>query len=233
MAHRYCTTCGSELPEDARFCGGCGSPAHQTAAVATPEADVDVPPLPDYQETSFATAPTGSVSEADSKRNTFIALGVVWVIVFIGTLVAGSSNGTILVFLVGIVLFVVATRTSDEWSPKSTGSGGFAKDERGRLVLRTGAPRVVAQSERARLLEEEISEYMRHGFFVRHRTDTTAQLLKPKKFSFLWALLWLLLFGVGIVVYLIYYAAKRDEGRYVEVDEYGAVKATRQVHHVL
>jgi hypothetical protein len=45
--------------------------------------------------------------------------------------------------------------------------------------------------------------------------------------------LWLLVFGIGIVVYLIYYAAKRDEGRYVEVDEYGAVRATRQVHHVL
>ena len=232
MAHRYCTTCGNELPEDARFCGGCGSPAHQTAAVATPEADVDVPPLPNSQEASLAAAPTGRVSEAESKRNAFIALGgVVWVIVLIGTLAAGSGNGTVLVFLVGIVLFVVATRTSGEWSPRAIGSAG--KDERGRLVLRSGSPSLVAQTERARLLEGEISEYMRDGFFVRHRTDTTAQLVKPKKFSFVWALLWLLVFGVGIVVYLIYYAAKRDEGRYVEVDEYGTVKATRQVHHVL
>ena len=46
MAQRYCTTCGSSLPEDARFCGSCGSPAHRTAAVATPEADVDVPLVP-------------------------------------------------------------------------------------------------------------------------------------------------------------------------------------------
>ena len=82
-------------------------------------------------------------------------------------------------------------------------------------------------------VEEELSEYSRDGFFVRHRTDTTAQLVKPKKFSFLWALLWFLVFGIGLVVYLIYYAAKRDEGRYVEVDEYGAVRATRQVHPVL
>ena len=28
-------------------------------------------------------------------------------------------------------------------------------------------------------------------------------------------------------------AAKQDEGRYVEVDEYGAIKATRQIRHVL
>jgi hypothetical protein len=32
---------------------------------------------------------------------------------------------------------------------------------------------------------------------------------------------------------VIYYAAKQDEGRYVEVDEHGAVKATRQIRHVL
>ena len=228
MAHRYCTTCGNELHEDARFCGGCGRPAHRTAAVATPEADVDVPPLPNYQEASLATALDGRVSDADSKRNTFIAIGVVWVILFIGALVAGSTNGAVLVFLIGIVLFVIATRSRDEGSGGSNG-----KDERGRLVLRTGSSSVVARAERARLLEEEISEYMRDGFFVRHRTDTTAQLVKSKKFSFVWALLWLLVFGVGIIVYLIYYAAKRDEGRYVEVDEYGAVKATRQVHHVL
>ena len=42
-----------------------------------------------------------------------------------------------------------------------------------------------------------------------------------------------MLFGIGIVIYLIYYAAKRKEGRYVEVDEYGGVKAARQVRHVL
>ena len=59
------------------------------------------------------------------------------------------------------------------------------------------------------------------------------QLVRPKKFSFIWALLWFLLFGIGIIVYLIYYAAKQDEGRYLEVDEYGAIKATRQVRHVL
>jgi hypothetical protein len=40
-----------------------------------------------------------------------------------------------------------------------------------------------------------------------------------------------LCFGTHVV--LIYYSAKRDEGCYVEVDEYGAVKATRQMHQVL
>ena len=30
------------------------------------------------------------------------------------------------------------------------------------------------------------------------------------------------MFGIGIVVCLICYSAKQDEGRYLEVDEYGA-----------
>lgn len=78
-----------------------------------------------------------------------------------------------------------------------------------------------------------IAEYSRDGFLVRQRTATTVQLVRPKRFSFIWAFLWLLVFGIGITVYLIYYAAKQDEGRYVEMDEYGEVRATRQVHHVL
>ena len=83
------------------------------------------------------------------------------------------------------------------------------------------------------MLDEEVGEYVRDGFFVRQRTPTSAQLVRPKQFSFIRAFLWFLVFGIGIVVYLIYYAAKQDEGRYVEVDEYGAVRATRQVRHVL
>ena len=100
-------------------------------------------------------------------------------------------------------------------------------------MLRPGSDKPVSEAERSRELEEEIAQYIHDGYFVRHRSATTAQLVRPKKFSFIWALLWFLLFGIGIVVYLIYYAAKQDEGRYVEVDEYGAVKATRQIRHVL
>ena len=44
---------------------------------------------------------------------------------------------------------------------------------------------------------------MSDGFFVRQRTATTAQLVRPKRFGFVWALLWFLVFGVGIIVYLI------------------------------
>lgn len=49
MAQRYCTNCGNELGPNDAFCASCGRPAHETAAVATPEADVDVPPPPTQQ----------------------------------------------------------------------------------------------------------------------------------------------------------------------------------------
>lgn len=62
---RYCTNCGAELPEGTRFCGSCGKPTHETAAVATPETDVDVPPPPD-PPTAFIVPTTGRVDEAAS-----------------------------------------------------------------------------------------------------------------------------------------------------------------------
>jgi len=104
-----------------------------------------------------------------------------------------------------------------------TDSGGG-----GRILLKAGSKSKVSEDERSRRLEEEVQTYARDGFFVQNRTATTAQLVKPKKFSFIWALLWFLVFGVGVLVYLIYYASKKDEGRFVEVDEYGAVRATPQ-----
>ena len=116
---------------------------------------------------------------------------------------------------------------SSLYRPANTGAAD------GRELLLPGAAQPISDAERSHLLDEEVGLYMREGFFVRQRTPTTAQLVKPKQFSFIWAFLWFLVFGIGLVVYLIYYAAKQDEGRYVEVDEYGAAWATRQVRHVL
>jgi len=77
--------------------------------------------------------------------------------------------------------------------------------------------------QRRDILQREIAGYVKRGFVVQSQTDTTAQLIKRKKFSFLWALLWFLLAGVGLVVYLIWYAAKRDQSVYLSVDEAGRV----------
>ena len=95
-------------------------------------------------------------------------------------------------------------------------------------VIRGGAALPISETERTRQLDVEVGNYLQAGYFVQHRTPTTAQLFMPKHFSFLWALLWFLVFGIGIIVYLIYYAAKKDLGVYLEVDEYGAVRETLQ-----
>jgi hypothetical protein len=230
VAERYCSNCGHELSEDAQFCSNCGSPVHQTARVPTPEADVPVPPPP-QQEEGIAASPPQQDQSTDIKEwwqtPTGKVLGAIVAIVTVLVILANLNVGSAIMLLAiaGLVAFALYNRRGDQ--VESTGKRG------GRLVLRPGFDEPVSEAERSRELEEEIAQYMHDGFFVRQRSATTAQLVRPKKFSFIWALLWFLLFGIGIIVYLIYYAAKQDEGRYVEVDEYGAVKATRQIRHVL
>jgi len=50
VTQRYCTNCGNELDPNDAFCASCGKPTHETAAVPTPEADVDVPTPPTQQQ---------------------------------------------------------------------------------------------------------------------------------------------------------------------------------------
>lgn len=85
----------------------------------------------------------------------------------------------------------------------------------------------LSTEERSAILDREVSKYVKRGFRVISRTNTTAQLVKPKKFSFLWAVLWFLLFGVGLLIYLFYYVSKKDETVYLEVDQQGHVKTTK------
>jgi len=84
--------------------------------------------------------------------------------------------------------------------------------------------------QRTAILEEQIGQLVRQGYRVISRTQTTAQLVKPKEFSLLWALLWLLVtlcvFGLGILVYLFYYLAQKDKTVYLEVDPYGQVRVS-------
>jgi hypothetical protein len=227
VPYRYCSNCGQELGEEARFCPSCGRPVHEVAHVPTPEADVAVPPLSSSQAGEVGevsnTEDGARVSGTDGIRNTLMTLGIIALVIWIlAALGSGSPGGAAVpVVLLAVLLYWVFYR------PVNTGGTNS------RQLLVSGAAQPISDAERSRLLGEEVGLYMREGFFVRQRTSTTAQLVKPKQFSFIWAFLWLLVFGIGLVVYLIYYAAKQDEGRYVEVDDYGAVRATRQVRHVL
>jgi hypothetical protein len=66
-------------------------------------------------------------------------------------------------------------------------------------------------------LVKEIQKYVRKGFRVVEQTPYSAQLVKPKRFSFWWALFWFCMLVVGLVVYLFYYAAKKDEVVYLQM----------------
>lgn len=77
--------------------------------------------------------------------------------------------------------------------------------------------------QRRDILQHEIGNYLKHGFRVISQTDTTAQLIKPKKFSFFWAFIWFLALGIGLLVYIIYYMAKKDQQIYLSVDENGRI----------
>lgn len=77
--------------------------------------------------------------------------------------------------------------------------------------------------KRREILQHEINSYVKKGFRVISQTDTTAQLVKPKKFSLLWAIIWLLVLIIGLLVYIFYYMAKKDEQIYIEVTPTGKV----------
>jgi len=89
VAQRYCTNCGNDLRDGDVFCASCGKPAHETAAVATPEADVDVPPPPPQQAGGTPNfAPTSAAPPTEKPRislTTFLVL-VILAIVGIATL---------------------------------------------------------------------------------------------------------------------------------------------------
>ena len=56
-----------------------------------------------------------------------------------------------------------------------------------------------------------IEIYTKEGFTVNNISDTHIQFRKEKTFSLLWAILWLCLFLVGLLVYIFYYMSKSDD----------------------
>lgn len=227
MADRYCGNCGNALAADDLFCPKCGKPVHETAVVPTPEADVPVPPLPQQSEVASSlpaeqaepppASRPGNVVEAFMQLSTTVKVTLGAAALVFVVAIANQSGSAVVLAVILLILAGVAYVRPEE------GSG-----EANVPVAEPVSTEPISESERSRRLEEAIGGYLRRGFFVRLRTPTTAQLVKPKKFSFISALLWFLLFGIGLLIYLFYYASQRDEGVYLQVDEYGKVTATRQ-----
>jgi hypothetical protein len=100
MPQRYCTNCGTQLGDEARFCPNCGRPVLETAAVSTPEADVPVPPPPQQQGAGQPNyAPAGAGTQAESRERNpvlmgcLVLAGIVVVLSIVGTCGGGSGGG--------------------------------------------------------------------------------------------------------------------------------------------
>jgi hypothetical protein len=72
-------------------------------------------------------------------------------------------------------------------------------------------------------LELEIRRLAAAGYQVTNRTATAAQLVRRKRFNFVAACLWFLVFGFGVFIYIAYYLSKSDEMIYLALDPDGSL----------
>jgi hypothetical protein len=70
------------------------------------------------------------------------------------------------------------------------------------------------------VLQQDINIWLQRGFYVIHKDDFSATLRKPKEFSFVFALFWFLFFGIGLIIYILYYISKKDTIKTITVDEW-------------
>jgi len=84
------------------------------------------------------------------------------------------------------------------------------------------------EAQRSAILDEHIAMYIKQGYQIVSRTPTTCQLVGAKKFSFFWALVWLIIgVGFGFLIYLAWYMSKKGGSVYLQVDAGGIVHATK------
>lgn len=71
-----------------------------------------------------------------------------------------------------------------------------------------GNSRFLTLSEKKDII---VNIYSKEGFTVNNLSDTQMQFRKEKTFSLLWAIVWLCVFLVGLLVYIFYYMSKSDD----------------------
>ena len=84
-------------------------------------------------------------------------------------------------------------------------------------------PAEVSLAQRTTALNEAIAHFTAQGFRVVTKSQTSAQLMRPKQFSWLAAILSLLLLGIGFLIYRVYYLGQKDETIFLEVTSDGTV----------
>jgi magnesium-transporting ATPase (P-type) len=90
--------------------------------------------------------------------------------------------------------------------------------------IQVEAPKPTPQEK---ILENAVLQYQAKGWILLSKTSRTAQLSKPKQFSWGWFIFWLIiglfLILLPLIIYLIYYWAKKNELVTLEVDEKGTL----------
>ena len=85
----------------------------------------------------------------------------------------------------------------------------------------------IPNEQRTEILKKAMLWYLQQGYHVVSQTDYSVQLLKPKQFSCLIAIIGLILVGIGLLLYIFWYMAQKDQRVYLEVDKYGVVVTRR------
>ena len=77
------------------------------------------------------------------------------------------------------------------------------------------------------ILQTEINRYVQMGYVVTSQTARSAQLVKPKKVSIVWAIIWFTLAILPFFVYLLYHTFKWEHRVHLTVDEEGHITLKR------
>lgn len=78
--------------------------------------------------------------------------------------------------------------------------------------------------QRREILNREVASFVRRGYRVISQSDTTAQLVKPKRFGCGWAIVALFTVGLALILYLM----QKEQSIYLEVLPNGKVKRTHK-----
>ena len=78
-------------------------------------------------------------------------------------------------------------------------------------------------------LQQEVDEYVSRGYYLLSQTNTSAQLIRKKRFSAKWATFWFIIgLGIGLLIYsVVFMAAPTEESVYLLLDAAGKVKVGR------
>jgi hypothetical protein len=87
------------------------------------------------------------------------------------------------------------------------------------------------KARESNLLQNVIASYVGQGYRVISQTQETAQLVRPKRFSWILAIILLLIYVLPFLLYLLYYAVQKDESIYIMLTENGKLSVTDQNNH--